>query len=281
MSIQFKINKNFIDQDTCEKLINDYKSHEKFMVNRILTHSSRILIPNSSNDWFNLKEKSTEWKNLADRLSSQEFFKMISSSFDNDSEKLKLSNLYTNNEKIKNSKFNLDKVIRSTPSKDLIKIILYREIMRLKRLFLSIKNKILFNKKSLELLMDLSVATKGYFREIHRDSDNRKYVFLLFLNKIKDDAGGQFKFYKLKNIYKKFPIRPNQQDCEEIGSVEPEPGKLIIFKNTHDAYHSVSKMDSNDKRYFIYGGYTLLTGMPDEIKNNSENFVKTNFDYFL
>ena len=266
MSLQIKIYKNFLDQDTCEKLINDYKLHEKFIEKKILIHNSRSLIPNSSKDWLNLKENSIEWKNLADRLSSQEFLKMISSSFDNDSEKLKLSNLFTNDKKIKNSKFNLDKTIRSTSSKNLIKIILYRETMRLKRFFISIKNKILFNKVSLELLMDFSIATKGYFREIHRDSDNRIYVFLLFLNKIKNDKGGKFKFHKLKNMPKKFAIRPNEQDCEEIDSVEPDSGKLIIFKNTHDAYHSVSKMDSNDKRYFIYGGYTLLTGIPNEIK---------------
>ena len=50
--------------------------------------------------------------------------------------------------------------------------------------------------------MDFSIATKGYFREIHRDSDNRIYVFLLFLNKIKNDKGGKFKFHKLKNMPK-------------------------------------------------------------------------------
>ena len=57
----------------------------------------------------------------------------------------------------------------------------------------------------------------------------------------------------------------------------PEPGKLVIFLNEDDAYHSVSEMKNfKGHRYFLYGGFTLLANRNPFIKN-----YKSPTEFFL
>ena len=57
--------------------------------------------------------------------------------------------------------------------------------------------KILGGKSSVELLYDYSVSGKSYNREIHRDSDSRLIVFLLYLNEFDEkEKGGNLIFLK-------------------------------------------------------------------------------------
>ena len=76
------------------------------------------------------------------------------------------------------------------------------------------------------MLIDFSIASKGYTREIHRDSNNRKFVFLIYLNSLNDSAeeGGEFVTWKLKDNVDSQSGRPNQDDCEVIEKFRPSQG---------------------------------------------------------
>ena len=100
------------------------------------------------------------------------------------------------------------------------------------------------SKFPVELLYDYSTALNGYRREIHRDSDNRLIVFLLYLNPISKEAtGGSLDIYKLKDKNKtSFEAQPKNEDCELVEQIKPDYGKLVIFQNTDVSYHAVSEM---------------------------------------
>ena len=77
------------------------------------------------------------------------------------------------------------------------------------------KIKFLFKKKTnLELLFDFSISQKGYKREIHRDSDSRKIVFLIYLNSFKNNGeGGNLNLHELINKDKKhIPTQPKDEN---------------------------------------------------------------------
>ena len=46
--------------------------------------------------------------------------------------------------------------------------------------------------------MDFSKSKDGYFRDAHRDRETRIISFLLYLNSIEQEDGGQFEIYGLK-----------------------------------------------------------------------------------
>ena len=137
-------------------------------------------------------------------------------------------------------------------------------------------------KLPVELLYDYSTALNGYKREIHRDSDNRVIVFLLYLNSISKEAkGGSLDIYKLKDKNnKEFVSQPNDEDCVLVETVKPDYGKLLIFQNSDISYHAVSEMENNKiVRHFLYGGFTILKGKNPFI-NNSKKF-KTPFRIYF
>ena len=138
-----------------------------------------------------------------------------------------------------------------------------------------------FSKKlPVELLYDYSIAGDGYFREIHRDSDSRMIVFLLYLSSLPNETkGGSLDIFKLKENAKETLARPDPSMCEKIESITPKPGRLVVFKNDNNSYHSVEKLsDSKSSRYFIYGGFTLLS------QNNpfiTKGKLKTEFNFLV
>ena len=133
-----------------------------------------------------------------------------------------------------------------------------------------------------ELLYDTdSTALNGYRREIHRDSDNRLIVFLLYLNPISKEAtGGSLDIYKLKDKNKtSFEAQPKNEDCELVEKIKPDYGKLVIFQNTDVSYHAVSEMKENKiVRHFLYGGFTILKGKNPFIKSSQK--FKTPFTIY-
>ena len=79
--------------------------------------------------------------------------------------------------------------VNTISSLKLFQIILINQIDNLYRILVSIFDNVK-NKRRLTLLYDYSVSNEGYEREIHRDSDSRVIVFLLYLSSIEDDIGG-------------------------------------------------------------------------------------------
>ena len=122
-------------------------------------------------------------------------------------------------------------------------------------------------------MYDFSKAGNGYSREIHRDSDQRIVVFILYLNSAseKDNhQGGNFDIYKLIDGEKSI-AKPDIKNCEKVKSIRPEQGKLIVFLNENNSFHGVSEMKNHsDFRYFIYGSFTLLSQKSPFITNKSK-----------
>ena len=86
--------------------------------------------------------------------------------------------------------------------------------------------------------------------------------------------------FKLKNkVVKNNSAKPSKDECDIMDDVSPEAGKLVIFQNGDDSFHSVSKIENaQNKRHFIYGGFTLLNGRNPYIKNKS--VLKTEFHLY-
>ena len=270
--MKYFIIKNFISEEYCKKLIQDVE-HFTNETDFFKSHVNRNVL-NSSNLAFNdILLKSENWKNLANRLNSNEFFKECCKKLGLDSNKLCIKNYFklespTSNQKkykkISNLKINL------IPSKSLFKFLIYRIYRDLYRKIRF--SKIFYiNKKPLEVLYSYSRAGNGYLREIHRDSDNRLIVFLLYFNQLSEEAtGGTLDLYKLIKKDKNLAT-PEYSSCEKIDSIKPEAGKLLVYRNGEDSYHAVSCMKNhNEFRHFIYGGFTFLSEKNPYIKNESK-----------
>ena len=151
---------------------------------------------------------------------------------------------------------------------------LYRTLTRYLKFYFSSKNYI-------ELIYDYSKSPNGYKREIHRDSDSRTIVFLIYLNRLSDKGeGGNLRLYKYSKELQKIPSRPKEEECELIEDILPETGKLITFLNSYDSLHDVSEMKNHDGyRHFLYGSFTLLAKKNPLLKK-SKGGLKTNFNSF-
>lgn len=278
--IKYRAQKNYLNKQFCNNLVNEGKD---FFDNHIsggdVIHGGRNFIPNTSLDWHELCKKKPSWKKLNEKLNSQDFLDYVSGLFDEKDEEFKCIKLYSKKRKFSS---NLNQKVKIAGIKTLIGAIIYKCYLYLSRHFLSLYSSIFENKTSLELLIDFSIASKGYTREIHRDSNNRKFVFLIYLNSLNDSAeeGGEFVTWKLKDNVDSQSGRPNQDDCEVIEKISPEPGKLIIFKNDNYSFHSVSKMTSSENRFFIYGGFTQLSGK-NRFMEKYDHTMKTEFNIYL
>ena len=173
---------NFINKDLCEKLIQVSDIHN-FSKNKTLIHGQRQFISSSDEEFHNLLNNSDEWKNLEKKINSSEFLEFCLKKLDLNDKKFSLVNFF--NYKNLTDIQKIYKKISSTknkliPTKTLVK---YSMLRIYRDLFRKIKfSKIFYpNKSAVELLYDYSKAGNGYSREIHRDSDNRLIVFILYL----------------------------------------------------------------------------------------------------
>ena len=135
-------------------------------------------------------------------------------------------------------------------------IIKFTLIRLIKRILKTIKfSKFFFPiKRPTELLYDYSVAGNGYAREIHRDSDSRIIVFILYLNSLEEGTnGGNLEIFKLKNkVVKNNSAKPSKEECDIIDDVSPGSRKVGNFQNGDDSFHSVSKIENaQSQRHFI------------------------------
>lgn len=249
---------NFIDKKLCKKLIKE----ADFIKNKTQIHGGRKFLSSTDIEFYNLLNKSKYWRNLVNQINSEKFLKFCLNKFNLEEKNFSLVNFfkYKNlSNTIKSFKRLSSTETRLIPTKNLF-------LYTLNRLYRDILRKVIFSKifypykSAVELLFDYSKAGNGYSREIHRDSDNRLVVFILYLNspsKTDNYKGGNFDIYKLikgKNV----PF-PDKNNCKKIKSIKPKPGQLIIFLNDNNSFHGVEKMKNHSQlRDFIYGGFTLL-----------------------
>lgn len=276
--MKFKVIDKFIDTKICNKLIEDA---ERYCENdHIQVLNKRLLLPSTSIAFINLLKKSKTWSNLHQRLNSQNFLSEISLALGLGTQNFEIKNFFfKENYSFFHKKYkeiNLKK-IANVSSLGLIYYLLikiYRNFIRVLRFKFTKKNYV-------ELLYDYSKSPNGYHREIHRDSDSRTIVFLLYLNELSDKAtGGDLCFYKFNNSNKKISPQPNKKDCALIKSIAPVSGRLVVFLNSFDSLHSVNEMkDHLGYRHFLYGSFTLLA-KKNILVNPKNGQLKTNYTIF-
>ena len=173
---------------------------------------------------------------------------------------VKIDNLNYNNKKF-------DFVINSGLLKKIIIKFFYNPILRkLKirrfiRIFFS-----LFTKSTLYPGISISKSIGGYTEGTHTDSRHKLFVGLIYLDAL--EKGGELNILSNKN---NISLEASQQYLEKqdekiIKQIKPEPGKLILFLNTNNAYHSVEGFKG--VRRFIYFSFAI---------NNTESLFKTNY----
>ena len=287
---------DFISIQDCEELIRDgenfIKSYEQ---SNSVIHGGRVMIPFSSDKFNDLKEGSKAWDQFS-KIFRNKCFAFIMNELNNiqnlseasksSIEELKLTELRKDINYKLLSKFHfgdiekkyrtlLEYKIGSVPPNKLFFISLIRLLNTYFRRFVSFKD-YLFRKRPLIPLFDYSFSSNGYGREIHRDSDNRLIVVLLYLNNLDlSTLGGDLEIYKIKkekirqNFY---PPQPNKKDCNLEYIIKPKRGRLVMFVNQFNSYHAVSEMINNKKgRHFIYGGYTY----PSSLFVNKKRLLNT------
>ena len=253
--MNYVVIENFINEEKCKKLVN---FSENFLDNcneTIGYHGNRTEIFSTHNSFQKMLANFKEWDDLNSYFFSQKFFDFACKKLLIENSNFKLTKFYNL------KKFDVLNRNRKNTSlvsdNELIKIYLSRKFRQLTS---KIKFNNFFNKKKyLELLYGLSRAGNNYKQAIHRDSDSRLIVFLLYLNETsKDSIGGNLDIYK--KIGKVDNIEnPNLSSLEKIKSIAPKTGRMVIFQNHDDSYHGVDVMKNHKNyRYFIYGSFTLL-----------------------
>ena len=274
---------NFITEGECRKLI---KAGEKILStkNQNKIHGGRIMVPWTSQTFSDLKTKSDLWKNFSNKFQKEtyEIFKknILSEEFNtlypkvSKNEILK-SSLQSTNQYFFRKKFFkksilkkyesfLEKKIKNSNLKSLLLHMIFYIIEDSWRKVISLID-FIKREKPLLPLFDYSISNDGYAREIHRDSDNRLLVVLLYLNELDQNTkGGDLQIFKTKNKFTNkidrnfFPPRPSEKSCTLQYKIKPRAGRLIMFLNQFNSYHAVSEMKNHKlARHFLYGGFTF------------------------
>lgn len=283
--MKYNIIDNFLEDDFCDELINDADKYTAInQYSKI--HGNRKSLENSSLEFNELIKKSNTWKKLDEKINNQDFLNfcckelLIENNFilENFFKIKTISKTYEIYKKTSRKKLN------SISTKSLFKYFVlrvFRDLIRKLKF-----SKFFFPKKiPTELLYDYSKAGNGYSREIHRDSDSRVIVILIYLNSMSSNKdktklieGGTLDLFKL--IKKDVNLsQPDKKSCELIKSITAKKGKMFIFLNENDSYHGVSELKNLDGyRNFIYGGFTILSQKNPFISNKSN--LKTEFHFY-
>lgn len=273
---------SWLEPKDCELLIADGDAICPTNRGRVF-HGGRHYIPNTSRDWNGLVKASEAWRSLEERLAAPEFLAWIVSELatGEDENDLELVQIYGG----QRTKF--EYLLRGDDRQDSVGPCL-RLSRRLHQAQLGIRRRLAFQhrrvfrqKTATELLCDYSRATDGYGRVVHRDSDLRRYVFLLYLNSLDNGAtGGDLDIYRPIDGLAGSPAWPNEDQCLLESSVKPAQGRLIVFRNAHDSYHGVATMRGHRTvRHFVYGGFTQLGGRNPNMAG-SDGSIPTEFHLY-
>ena len=276
---RFFVEDDFISEGQCTLLGSIAQKHFSSRDIGPSVHGGRQMHPNTDLDFRELLKSSEKWKQLDDKLSSEEFCQNILQKlgFEAPERKFRLYQIIYLGIFIsrpffgKIKKYASKSAASKLPTKVIVAILVAR-CFHVVRRFIIGGMSLLAGKKPIELLYDYSASTNGYGREIHRDSDSRRVVFLLYLNELSAEAeGGALEFYRLRQPHENFPPQPDGSSCELTEEIKPAAGRLVCFRNTSTAYHAVRTMKGHrSTRHFIYGGYTQLFGRNSDITNSTK-----------
>ena len=89
------------------------------------------------------------------------------------------------------------------------------------------------SKNVVNLDIDFSVSSKGYYRSVHRVRETRVINFLIYLNSL-SSKDGEIEVYKSKKVYKnanQYPRFPSNKDVQLEKNFYLK--KVIIILNQH------------------------------------------------
>lgn len=280
--MNYKIIQQFIPSDLCQALIDDYVSHTPSDAHR--WHGGRKLIPSTSIEFKDLLSKSEAWSNLSKYLNSQGFSELILKELEIPNSKIKTTRYFSRlASRLTSFRRRSSGMIRNANPFFLILWALYSTIIRgLAFLYAFVFRAMGY--RLAEIFYDASSASNGYSREIHRDSDARIFVFLLYLNQVRESegsSGGDLCLHKFSAPGGEKLAQPDVVDAPIALSIEPAAGTLVFFENDEDALHSVTRMSGIvGERFFIYGSLTLLSGRNERFAYSKEK-LPTDFRMYL
>tara|TARA_B100000586_G_scaffold168100_1_gene122623 strand:+ start:120 stop:1055 length:936 start_codon:yes stop_codon:yes gene_type:complete len=282
---------DFLPDEMVDEVIDN--AIAQFDDDTLVIHGNRKFIPNTSAVFQTLMEESSAWKILHRYLASQEFFNELKDNFyKNDTAFYKKmvgqhDILVKNLIKQKNSNFyqKLRSIrLRRVDQCSLKGIIAFKIFSILEAVKLKCRvviSEFVSQKKIAQMLFDLSLAGNGYKREIHRDSDNRVFVFILYLSELDDKgSGGDLRIYSSQNTDEStiMNTRPSKDEVRDVSSIKPQKNRLVVFLNSERSFHGVDKMEQyQTKRLFCYGSFTMLNKPLLKLRNS----MKTEFSLHI
>ncbi len=259
---------NFLDDNECDELIKKTQGlFDDFEIP--VQHGNRRYVMNTTIKFEDFINKHNVWKNFHSQLSSQTFFDFIMA-------KLNEADSEFYNSTVIDKKMVVSEEIKVNPN-GLKGSLLRKGYQQIQTAsikgfaaykFYSVLRKINFylgtmvgrfsSSQKVQLLFDISQASNGYGRSVHRDSDGRIIVFLYYMNGLDNNGvGGDFNIHGYTGLEDN-PF-PKDDESPIVKSVKPKKNRLVAFLNSDISYHSVEKMAGhNSSRLFCYGGFTSL-----------------------
>ncbi len=264
---------NFLSENECELLIKDASNlNSSDFIN---THENkRMMLASSSYEFKKLINESDNWRNFNKKISSLDFLDLIKKNLSIKSE-FSLANFFSDysiNNKNHISFKNLGLYqLRNVKLFSLLKYLTYKFFRQFYR-YIKFNLLSFVKPQHIELLYDFSRAKKGYKNMIHRDTDSRLLIILIYLNRLETGSkGGSLKIYE--NISGTEDYYPRKEDVKLIKEIEPKPGRLVAMINDNDFFHSTDELlNLNGTRDFIYGGYTILSGTNPFLKKSKKKY---------
>ena len=172
-----------LDAQTSDSLVIDLQRYgNKDRLSAI--HGGRFALPNTSAEFKHLLSKSKPWREIYRKLSSTEFLSTCMEHLDMPSVRAELNPYFSQRiipQKLQRVDALKSKRIQETSLRGICAYLVYSLWRRFSFYLFRLRH--WFSKKiQLDILFDVSRAENGYVREIHRDSDSRYVVFLLYLN---------------------------------------------------------------------------------------------------
>ena len=268
----FLVWQNFLDLETCRTLITDAETFSAGARTPYVM-GGRSIMASTSVRFTDLGTASPIWSSLVTMIQSKHLSDQLSELLDIDTKYVNSPVFTVRNTTlakfVKKARTSIQKASLSTSSLRQIALLLaLRTLFAFRRWAFGFGWR-LRGRVAYELLFDYSIGIRGYEREIHRDSDSRDIVFLLYLNSTESVEGGLLQLHQLKKGGHLKP-QPDPADCILHLAIEPKAGTLVAFQNTANSYHSVRRiLGENTQRHFLYGGFTRLRGRSDSFRGQS------------
>jgi len=245
----FLIMENFLDQAFCDQLVSEFPDETEVLEWQSVMGGRRRLGSEQKRFYRFLDEKPA-WKRLYGLLNSEQFVAAIFDRFGAELKELA-------NQPDRPWVFDPDLLRRRASD--------YAGYSLLDRFKLKLGMKLdndpvpaPADKDRIYLHFDISYATDGYKREIHRDSDPRIAAFLIYFSDAAETggSGGEFGVHRLPaGSGKPFVAKPDDGTTETVAMLRAQKNLFVLFLSQPNSYHSVPEiMGANGARKFIYVG---------------------------